>query len=148
MMLWPLYKGEQKSLSLISSKSAAVSALPLTFEQICPTWSNKLRVGLNEADIHILTHKPNTCIVGEAWGYTSRYQGYDLVYLAPFIGCWKCTIIGMEIGKIAKKWRMPYTSYHNRDLQPIIDDFVKHWNKEHLEITLRKKIKEEEIVAR
>jgi hypothetical protein len=148
MTLWPPYKGKQKLLSLIPSKSAAVPALPLTFEQICPTWSTKLRVGLDKDDIHILTHKPDTCIVGEAWGYTSRYQGYDLVCLAPFIGCWKCTIFGMEIGKTARKWHMPYTSDHNHHLQPIIDDFVKHWNKEHLDITLRKKNKGEEIVTR
>ena len=60
----------------------------LTFEEICPTWSNKLKANLDNDDLHTLIRKPEMCIVGEAWGHTSRYLGYRVVYLIPFIGCW------------------------------------------------------------
>jgi hypothetical protein len=100
---------------------------PLNFEEICPTWSNKLKADLDQDDLHILIRKPEMCIVGEAWGYTSRYLGYRVVYLIPFIGCWKCIKYGNKIGKIAKQYNELCRSY----LQPTIDDFVDHWNEKH-----------------
>ena len=75
------------------------------------------------------------CIVGEAWEYTSRYLGYRVVYLIPFIGCWQCIKYGNNIGKTAKQ----HNELCKSCLQPIIDDFVDHWNKKHQEITLKKK---------
>jgi hypothetical protein len=114
----------------------------LTFEQICSTWSNKLEADLDKDDLHTLIRKPEMCIVGEAWGYTSRYLGYRVVYLIPFIGCWKCIKYGNKIGKTAKQHNELCKSY----LQPIIDDFVDHWNEKHQEITLKKK--EEKNIAK
>ena len=108
---------------------------PLTFEQICPTWSKKLKADLDKDDLHSLIRKPEMCIVGEAWGYTSRYSGYGVVYLIPFIGCWRCIKYGNKIGKTAKQHNKLCKSY----LQAIIDDFVDHWNKKHQEITLKEK---------
>jgi hypothetical protein len=106
----------------------------LTFEEICPTWSNKLKADLDKDDLHILARKPEMCIVGEAWGYTSRYLGYRVVYLIPFIGCWNCIKFGNKIGKTAKKDGKLCKSF----LQPIINDFVYHWNEKHWKITLKK----------
>lgn len=114
----------------------------LTFEQICPTWSNKLKAELDKDALHILARKPEMCIVGEAWGYTSRYLGYRVVYLIPFIGCWNCIKFGNKIGKTAKQHGELCKSF----LQPIINDFVYHWNEKHQEITLKKK--EEKSVAK
>lgn len=114
----------------------------LTFEQICPTWSNKLEADLDKDDLHTLIRKPEMCIVGEAWGHTSRYLGYRVVYLIPFIGCWKCIQYGNKIGKTTKQHNELCKSY----LQPIINDFVDHWNEKHQEITLKKK--EEKNVAK
>jgi hypothetical protein len=107
----------------------------LTFENICPTWSNKLTANLDENNPHILIRKPERCIVGEAWGHTSRYLGYRVVYLIPFIGCWKCIKFGNKIGKTAKQHNELCKSY----LKPIIDDFVYHWNEKHQDITLKMK---------
>jgi hypothetical protein len=107
----------------------------LTFEDICPTWSNKLKAGLDLDDLHILIRKPEMCVVGEAWGHTSRYLGYRVVYLIPFIGCFKCIHYGNKIGKTAKQHNKSCRSY----LQPIIHDFVDHWNEKHQKITLKKK---------
>lgn len=106
---------------------------PLTFEEVCPSWANKLKADLNKDDLHTLIRKPEMCIVGEAWGYTSRYLGYKVVYLIPFIGCFKCIKYGNGIGRTAKKHKELCRSY----LQPIIDDFVNHWNEKHQDITLR-----------
>jgi hypothetical protein len=114
----------------------------LTLEEICPTWSNKLKAGLDKDDLHTLIRKPEMCIVGEAWGHTSRYLGYKVVYLIPFIGCYKCIQYGNKIGKTAKQHNELCKSY----LQPIIDDFVDHWNEKHQEITLKKK--EEKDIAK
>jgi hypothetical protein len=107
----------------------------LTFEEICPTWSNKLKADLDKDDLHTLIRKPELCVVGEAWGYTSRYLGYRVVYLIPFVGCWKCIKYGNKIGKTAKQHNESCRNY----LQPIIDDFVDHWNEKHLEITWKKR---------
>ena len=111
----------------------------LTFEEICPTWSNKLKANVDNDDLHTLICKPEMCIVGEAWGHTSRYLGYRVVYLIPFIGCWKCIKYGNKIGKTAKQHNELCKSY----LQPIIDDFVNHWNENHQEISLKKKERKE-----
>jgi hypothetical protein len=74
------------------------------------------------------------CIVGEAWGYISRYLGYRVVYLIPFIGCWNCIKFGNKIGKTSKQQGELCKSF----LQPIINDFVYHWNEKHWKITLKK----------
>ena len=107
----------------------------LTFEEICPTWSNNLKADLHRHDLRTLAREPEMCIVGEAWGYTSKYLGYRVVYLIPFIGCWKCIKYSNKIGKVAKQHNESCKSY----LQPIIDEFVDHWNKKHQKITLEKK---------
>ena len=123
-------------------RSSTTKLAPLTFREICPTWSNKLKVDLDKDDLHTLIRKPEMCIVGEAWGHTSRYLGYRVVYLIPFIGCFKCIQYGNKIGKTAKQHNELCKSY----LQPVIDDFVDHWNEKHQEITLKKK--EEKNVAK
>jgi hypothetical protein len=51
------------------------------------------------------------------------------------VGCWKCIKYGNEIGKTAKQHNESCRNY----LQPIIDDFVDHWNEKHLEITWKKR---------
>jgi len=125
-----------------SIRPSTTKLAPLTFGEICPTWSSKLKVDLDKDDLHTLIRKPEMCIVGEAWGHTSRYLGYRVVYLIPFIGCFKCIQYGNKIGRTAKQHNELCKSY----LQPVIDDFVDHWNEKHQEITLKKK--EEKNVAK
>jgi hypothetical protein len=107
----------------------------LTFEEICPAWSNKLKNELTNDEIQILVRKPEQCIVGEAWGYSTRYLGYRVVYLIPFVGCWECIKYGNKIGKTAKQHSNSCKNY----LEPILDDLVRHWNEKHSEITLKKR---------
>ena len=125
-----------------SIRHSSTKLTSLSFEGICPTWSNKLKADLNKDDLHTLARKPEMCVVGEAWGYSSRYLGYRVVYLIPFIGCFKCILYGNRIGKTVKQHNELCKSY----LQPIIDDFVDHWNKKHQKITLKKR--EEKNVAK
>ena len=126
-------------------RHSSTQLTPLSFEEICPDWSDKLKKDLGNDDIQTLSRKPEQCIVGEAWGHTSRYLGYRVVYLIPFVGCWKCINYGNKIGKTAKQ----HNELCKRYLQPIIDDFVDHWNEKHLEITFkkRKERKEEMLIT-
>jgi hypothetical protein len=112
-----------------SEKELALS--PLSFEQICPTWARKLRIGLDKQDLRTLAHDSKYCIVGEAWGYNGRHVGYYIAPLIPLIGCWNCVKFGREMGKIAKLHGQSCLDY----LHPIIDDFLEHWNKKHKDIT-------------
>jgi hypothetical protein len=107
----------------------------LAFEEICPAWSDKLKKDLSKDDIQILVRRPEQCIVGEAWGYTSKYLGYRVVYLIPFVGCWKCINFGNKIGKTAKEHGDSCKNY----LEPILDDLVRHWNEKHLDTALKKR---------
>ncbi len=112
-----------------SEKKLALSLL--SFEQICPTWARKLRIGLDKQDLRTLAHDSKYCIVGEAWGYNGRHAGYYIAPLIPLIGCWNCVKFGREMGKIAKLHGQSCLDY----LLPIIDDFLEHWNKKHKDIT-------------
>ena len=112
-----------------SEKKLALSLL--SFEQICPTWARKLRIGLDKQDLRTLAHDSKYCIVGEAWGYNGRHAGHYIAPLIPLIGCWNCVKFGREMGKIAKLHGQSCLDY----LHPIIDDFVEHWNKKHKDIT-------------
>lgn len=99
----------------------------LSLEQICPTWSRKLRNGLNDQDVRTLVYDSKYCIVGEAWGYNGKQAGYYIAPLIPLVGCWKCVKFGREMGKIAKVHGRSCAS----DLQPVINEFIDHWNKKH-----------------
>jgi hypothetical protein len=56
----------------------------LTFEEICPIWSDKLRKGLELQDKYVLAFDSKYCLVGEAWGFTGKQAGY---YIAPLMPC-------------------------------------------------------------
>jgi hypothetical protein len=106
----------------------------LEFKDICPVWSSKLRLGLDEQDLKILAHDSKYCIVGEAWGYTGRQAGYYMAPLISLVGCWECVKLGREMGKIAKEFGALTATDH---LQPTICYFVKHWNLKHSPISER-----------
>src|ERR671925_223625 len=75
----------------------------LTFEEVCPTWARKMKVGLSKADRHILSHDSKYCLVGEAWGFTGRQTGYYIAPLIPFVGCWTCVKNGRAMGKKSRE---------------------------------------------
>lgn len=108
-----------------------VSSEYLTFEDICPTWASKLKTDLDTQDIEILVHDSKYCIVGEAWGCTGRQAGYYIAPLIPFVGCWTCVKFGREMGRIAKESGQSNAAGH---LQPVISNFIEHWNEKHSRI--------------
>jgi hypothetical protein len=57
----------------------------MSFEEICPIWTEKLNSGLTEKDKILLAHNSKYCIVGEAWKFSGRYTGYYIAPLIPFI---------------------------------------------------------------
>ena len=111
----------------------------LSFEEICPIWSKKLRNGIDELDRKILVKDSKYCAVGEAWGFTGKQTGYYVAPLIPIIGCWECIKYGQKFSKTAKE----KTSYN--DFISLISDFVSHWNQRHKKI---RKSRLDSIVAR
>lgn len=107
----------------------------LSFEEICPTWSKKLRDGMDEIDRMILAKDSKYCVVGEAWGFTGKQTGYYIAPLIPIIGCWTCIKYGQKFSKTAKNKK----SYEN--FEPLITEFLKHWNQRHKKITISRKFK-------
>lgn len=104
----------------------------LSFEQVCPLWSKKFSNGLDKLDMNILASDSKYCLVGEAWGFTGRQTGFYVAPLIPLVGCWTCIRFGQKFGKVAKK-NDPTT----RDFEPLISEFLSHWNQKHKTITNR-----------
>ena len=86
----------------------------LTFEEICPIWSWRIKQGLTEKDFsdESKLHYKSTCVVGEAWGFPKG--GYISTY-----GCDKCD---------EYSWDILYEKAH----PDIIQGFVDHWNEVHV----------------
>lgn len=98
----------------------------LTLEDIAPTWKKALDNpdGLTEAEWLTLEHSPEMCIVGEAWGFTRRYE-----YGGPD-DCEDCCCYSGAIPAL------------NRDIEDrdkYIRYFVTHWNRNHRDVTERNK---------
>jgi len=113
------FKENEKQLKLVRHS--------LSLEQVCPQWSAKLKNGLDDKDVRILARDSKNCIIGEAWKYSGRYNGYYFAPLIPFVGCSKCIRFGFKMGKIAKIYGKSCTN----NLYPIIDLFLDHWNIKH-----------------
>src|SRR5574341_2245857 len=104
----------------------------LSFQDICPNWSKKLRNGMDEIDRMILARDSKYCVVGEAWGFTGKQTGYFIAPLIPVVGCWTCIVHGRKFGFIAKKKESSSNSF-----EPLVAEFLAHWNKLHQNITLK-----------
>jgi hypothetical protein len=102
----------------------------LSFQEICPNWSKKLRNGMDEIDRMILAKDSKYCVVGEAWGFTGKQTGYYIAPLIPIVGCWTCIKYGQKFSKTAKDRK----SCDN--FGPLIAKFSKHWNQKHKKITM------------
>ena len=102
----------------------------LSFQEICPNWSKKLRDGMDEIDRMILAKDSKYCVVGEAWGFTGKQTGYYIAPLIPLVGCWTCIKYGQKFSKTAKNKK----SCDN--FSPLISEFSKHWNEKHRKITI------------
>lgn len=104
----------------------------LTFEEVCPVWSEKLRKGLDRKDKYILARDSKYCLVGEAWGFTGKQTGYYIAPLIPVVGCWSCIKYGQKFGRVAKKDECTPS-----DFEPLISEFLAHWNHKHKRIAKR-----------
>lgn len=102
----------------------------LTFEEVCPVWSEKLRKGLDKKDKYILARNSKYCLVGEAWGFTGKQTGYYIAPLIPVVGCWSCVKYGQKFGRVAKKDECTAS-----DFEALISEFLVHWNQKHKTIT-------------
>lgn len=72
----------------------------------------------------------------EAWGFTGKQTGYFIAPLIPVVGCWSCIKYGRKFGRVAKKDECTAS-----DFEPLISDFLVHWNQKHKSVTNRKAIK-------
>jgi hypothetical protein len=94
-----------------------------TLEDISPIWASRLKIA--NLPIFISStwlqwcselRKTSKCVVGEAYGYSSRY-----VY-----GCDDCNKIGC-------KFPYYFTLNSHGKLESNKQDFVRHWNKKHVQ---------------
>jgi hypothetical protein len=122
------HKNEEKEKGdLVTHKS---SQALLTLEDVCPEWSKKIRHRIDETDKDIMSRDSKYCLVGEAWGFSGRHTGYYIAPLIPILGCWTCVMYGHTMGKLCRKRESQV-----KDLEPLIADFLKHWNAKHKNIT-------------
>ena len=120
---------EEKNKKLKSSKN--IERKSLTFNELCPTWSKKLSLGLDRVDKFMIEQDSKYCIVGEAWKFSGRYTGYYLAPLIPFVGCWTCIKYAHEFAKTSKN-KNKKENLTRYDFEPLIQYFIKHWNEKHV----------------
>lgn len=122
----------KKSIFFRSNSYLDISSFEkeLTFEEICPIWSKKIRKGLDKKDKETLSTDSKYCAVGEAWGYTGKQAGYYFAPLIPFVGCWSCIKFGRKFAVVAKKDNVAANYF---DI--LISEFLEHWNKKHKSVT-------------
>jgi hypothetical protein len=97
-------------------------------EDVCPIWSRRLKLGLDEKDKHIMAHDSKYCLVGEAWGFTGKHAGYYIASLVAGVA------YNMEMtwGKLARK--AAAADLQASDLEPFVTGFLKHWSEKHRSI--------------
>jgi len=120
---------EEKNKKLKSSKN--IERKSLTFNELCPTWSKKLSLGLDRVDKFMIEQDSKYCIVGEAWKFSGRYTGYYLAPLIPFLGCWTCIKYAHKFAKTSKD-KNKKENLTRGDFEPLIEYFIKHWNEKHI----------------
>ena len=103
----------------------------ITFNELCPIWSKKLSLGLDKIDKYLIERDSKYCIVGEAWKFSGRYNGYYLALLIPLVGCWTCIKYSRKFAKISKN-KSKKENLTKTDFEPLIEYFVKHWNQKHV----------------
>ena len=114
----------------LSSKHIATKSI--TFNELCPIWSKKLSLGIDRVDKFLVERDSKYCIVGEAWQFSGRYTGYYLAPLIPFVGCWTCIKYARKFANISKTNKKANVT--RIDFEPLIEDFMIHWNEQHMKI--------------
>jgi hypothetical protein len=114
----------------LSSKHIVTKSI--TFNELCPIWSKKLSLGIDRVDKTLVERDSKYCIVGEAWQFSGRYTGYYLAPLIPFVGCWTCIKYARKFANISKTNKKANVT--RIDFEPLIEDFMIHWNEKHMKI--------------
>lgn len=105
----------------------------ITFNELCPIWAKKLSLGLDRIDKNMIERDSKYCIVGEAWKFSGRYNGYYLALLIPLVGCLTCIKYAHKFAKISKN-KHKKENLTRIDFEPLIEYFIKHWNQKHREV--------------
>ncbi|MGZ5471155.1 MAG: hypothetical protein ACXW0J_05665 [Nitrososphaeraceae archaeon] len=113
----------------LSSKDMVTKSIK--FNELCPIWSKKLSLGLDRVDKFLIERDSKYCIIGEAWKFSGRYNGYYFALLIPLVGCWTCIKYAHKFAKISKN-KNKKEALIRSDFEPLIDYFMKHWNETHL----------------
>ena len=121
-----------KQLELSSKRIVTKS---ITFNELCPIWSKKLSLGIDRVDKFLVERDSKYCIVGEAWQFSGRYTGYYLAPLIPFVGCWTCIKYARKFANISKTNKKANVT--RIDFEPLIEDFMIHWNEQHMKIKIK-----------
>jgi hypothetical protein len=124
-------KAGLKENNQVELSSKGVVTESITFNELCPIWSKKLSLGLDRLDKFIIEQDSKYCIVGEAWKFSGRYNGYYLAFLIPFVGCLSCIKYTHKFAKISKNTSKK-GNLTRTDFEPLIEYFIKHWNEKHV----------------
>ncbi|MFZ0327303.1 MAG: hypothetical protein WAL66_08385 [Nitrososphaeraceae archaeon] len=103
----------------------------LLFSEISPFWSERLNHARDNISPFSLARirwyyelkNSSTCVVGEAYGFSSTYVSK----------CKKCNRLGW-------KFMFYFLIQSNSSIERTKIKFVDHWNKEHYEVKIRKKL--------
>ena len=96
----------------------------LPFGEICPSWGVRIEKGLpgrlspKRLRWHAEMASPETCIVGEAHGFSSAYMN----------SCGTCRGFSSEF---------PHELWDYSLLKQNVDKFVEHWNYKHGDVTMQ-----------
>ena len=109
-----------QSNAIYSNKLVQESTIGLS--QIAPTWSQRL----SKLPVPFLTkikwfldiHNRDTCVVGEAYGFTSHYAR----------DCDKCN-------KFSLDFESHFVKNQFGELEDTKEEFVQHWNGHHRDVT-------------
>lgn len=108
--------------------SETISNAELMFRDISPKWAQRFDqlplspLSLKGVSWGLQILFAETCVVGEAYGYSSSYISE----------CAKCSLLGYEF----------VTSFMTRSYNQLKENqelFVKHWNQEHAHLTRRRR---------
>jgi hypothetical protein len=120
----PMFDEQPRQVSKLQEHShISTPSLPqeLTLEDISPEWAMRLKnenmptfMSLTWLQWRYQLQKASTCVVGEAYGYSSEYTE----------NCDECDRIGC-------KFLYYFMFNRRRKLEQNKQDFVKHWSKVH-----------------
>jgi hypothetical protein len=115
---------EERHQAAAAAVNAGLLQTHLSFEEICPSWSARMEKGLpgqlspKRLRWHAEMVSPETCIVGEAHGFSSSYMN----------SCETCRGFSSEFPHDVRDYSL---------LKQNVRKFVEHWNRRHSNVTMQ-----------